>query len=113
MQIEAKWLEEFTNRINERLGKYHASPNRIDLNMPHDGMLASIMKRTTELLIPYASLKEAVFRHNKPFTWGALGIKRIVDLYNVPPEIVSAHVKAVYGQYKDDLFRQDVSRAHL
>lgn len=28
MQIEAKCLEEFTKRINERLGKYYASPNR-------------------------------------------------------------------------------------
>lgn len=35
MQIEAKWLEEFTNRINKRLGKYHASPNRNAWNKLH------------------------------------------------------------------------------
>lgn len=41
MQIEAKWLEDFTALVNVTLGKYHKSPNRNAWNKLHILMQAT------------------------------------------------------------------------
>lgn len=77
-------------------------PSRIDLSMPPRDYGFNIRKRAAELLMPYASIREKVLiGSGKP-------IDEIAKLYNVPPEIVPAHLYLMQQRYKDAQFCQDM-----